>query len=178
MLDFPNARTGRPDMLQWLLRSLQIAGLATAISATATAEEREPLTHSPAIDVPFAPVVVNVGGVRRLVYELHLTNLRPHELVLSRIAVSEAASGVVYASDGGAALAGKIGRPGVVPQPADGRAIGGGSRAVWYAWISLRDDAAPRMLRHHIEYAYIRDGERQRARSNPSTCRCEAMRPP
>ncbi len=136
--------------------------LAIVVATSAIAEARAPLAHSPAIDVPFAPVVVNVGGVRRLVYELHLTNLRPHELVLSRIAVSEAATGAVYANDSDAGLAEKLGRPGIAPPLADARSIGGGLRAVWYAWIPLRDDAAaPRVLRHRIEYAFVRDGQRQ-----------------
>jgi hypothetical protein len=100
------------------------------------------------IEIPIAPTPFpgQAGGIN-MVYELHLTNVSPVELHLSKIEVlNGSASLVAYEGADLNAILQRFG--GDVP---DRRALGSGLRAVAYVWVRLDPTAAiPATLRNRI----------------------------
>jgi hypothetical protein len=100
------------------------------------------------LDIPVAPTPFRGGGKTHLVYELHITNFSPAELLLSRLEVLDA--NTTLAAFEGSELNSLLARPGA-PSVQDKRAIGPGLRAVAYLWITLEADrGVPAALRHRV----------------------------
>jgi hypothetical protein len=121
------------------------------------AEAKEPAKPVPAnhplglpldLAIPFAPTPFSAGGKTHLAYELHITNLFPAEVLLSRLEVLDGDTPV--AAFEGTELNSLLARPGT-PGVQDKRAIGPGLRAVAYLWITMEPGARlPAALRHRI----------------------------
>lgn len=129
---------------------------AAATTPGATAKpapppQQKPLTVPVQVQVPVPPTAFNAGGKTHLVYELHLTNFGRDECTLTRVEVSGGDGSVLarYEVDD---LAGRIGRPGVpAATGAERQRIGGGLRAVIYAWVTVDTTAAvPSALQHRL----------------------------
>jgi len=125
--------------------------------ARGTPLARRPMVQGVDIEVPFSPAPLRIAGQRHLGYELHVTNFRTADVTLLRVEVVDADRGVAIADLFDAALAARLGQPGVDPAPADPRVVGGGRRAVLFAWLPL-DEAtpAPVRLEHRIELEIAR----------------------
>jgi hypothetical protein len=116
------------------------------------AEGRSKIVQSLDVDIPAAPMPVAIDGKRVLTYELHLTNLRPAEVTLTRLEIHDAARNTQLAEYRDGDLAHRLGRPSIRPAPPDTRLLAGGTRAVLYVWLALDDGTAtPARLRHVIE---------------------------
>ncbi len=130
------------------------------------AQARPKIVQSLDVDIPVAPRPVVVAGKRVLAYELHLTNLRPIDVTLTRIEVRDAVRGTQLAEYRDEELARRLGRPGLRPAPPDQRILGGGMRAVLYVWLALDDGiASPTRLRHVIESEALMEGAEIAVRS-------------
>jgi murein DD-endopeptidase len=138
--------------------------LAVLAPRASRAQARAPLVQSVEMQVPFAPASVRIAGKRYLVYELHLTNLRSVDVSLTRVEVVDADRRTRVAEYRGPELARWLGRPGVTSDGADRRLIGGGMRAILYAWLPLDDGVAtPARLAHRIELDAARPRGREHA---------------
>lgn len=131
--------------------------------AVVPAQGRTPIAHSLELAVLQLPAVTTIEGVRHLVYELHITNLRSIDVVLTRLEVLDADRSVVLGAFQDAALQAALGRPGFAKSPADPRQLAAGMRAVFYAWMPLGDAAAPLALSHRVEGELIRPTGRERS---------------
>jgi murein DD-endopeptidase len=116
------------------------------------------------VQVPWAPVPVTVAGRAHLVYELHITNFRPFEVELMRIAVHDPErQGVAFAEFADSKLATMIGTPGAASRPADPQVLRAGTRAVVYLWLPLEASARmPSKLQHRVELDLLRPMGRER----------------
>jgi hypothetical protein len=95
--------------------------------------QRAPIVSTIDVQVLAAPSVVTIAGQRHLVYELHLSNVRSSEVMLTSVEVLDA--------DRNTRLA-------MLP---DRRRIGAGMRSVLYQWLPLDSGAPlPTHLRHRI----------------------------
>lgn len=94
--------------------------------------------------------VVRIAGSDYAAYELHLTNLRPVDIVLSRVVVRGSRSQVLLDLSG-AALAQRLGYPRGM-QPKAERVIDRGRRAVLYFWFALPKTSTASQLRHQIDF--------------------------
>src|SRR5688572_668623 len=126
--------------------------IACASVARSADGARPRLVQSLDVQAPTAPSPVVIAGKRRLAYELHLTNFTIHDVVLTSVAIADADRAVPLAEYRDAALAQRLGRPGLKREDADVRLLAGGMRAVLFLWIDL-DHAAPTpaRLRHQID---------------------------
>jgi murein DD-endopeptidase len=125
-------------------------------------QSRRPIVQSLDLAVLQPPALVAIGGVRHLVYELHITNLRTVDARLTRLEVLDAGTPAsVLGKFQDAALQDSLGHVGVAEQPADMQIIGAGKRAVFYAWMPIADAVTPSALLHRIEFDVIRPAERQ-----------------
>ncbi len=102
-----------------------------------------------ALDVPFAPTPVKVGGQERLVYELHLTSFAREPLRLVRLAVLGADS-TPLAEFRGDTLTALLGRPGLAGG-GDKQVVAPGLRAMAYLDIPF-DTSKATVLRHRIDF--------------------------
>jgi murein DD-endopeptidase len=133
-----------------------LVGLALVLKpASVRAQNRVPIVQSLELAVLQSPVIVPVEGVRQLVYELHLTNLRSTDVALTRIEVRDGERSTVLGDFHDGELQAALGRPGIAKRPADNRVIGAGMRAVFYAWLPLGNAVAPASLTHRIELEMI-----------------------
>lgn len=135
---------------------------ATCASTASLAQTRVPLVQSLDVQIPVVPTPVRIAGRPHLAYELHLTNLRPLDVVVTRVAVADAGRGTPLADYRDVHLSDQLGRPGVGTDLADPRVIGGGLRAVVYLWLPLANTVPlPERLRHRIEFEAIRPPSRE-----------------
>jgi biotin carboxyl carrier protein len=142
--------------------SLLIGLLALGAASLAWSQSRRPIIPSVDVQVPSAPIPVNIAGKRHLAYELHITNFRSSEITLTRIEVSDVVRGTRLGDFEGAELDRLLGRPGVPPDTAERRVLGPGMRAVVYLWLTLGAPVAtPSRLRHKIELDVIRASRRE-----------------
>lgn len=134
-------------------------------SSSPWAQSRAPLVQSVDLQVPVAPIPVTIGGQKHLAYELHVTNFRTVEVVLTRIEVLDADRGTSLGDFRNSALAARLGRPGIRGDMADKRVIAPGMRAVAYFWLPLDAGlAVPAKLQHRIEFDLVRpEGRAQEA---------------
>jgi hypothetical protein len=118
-----------------------------------TAQTRTPVVESLDVSVLQAPVIVNVGGKRHLVYELHLTNLRSTDVAVSRVEVLDAsdANSKSIGNFRDVDLQNALGGYG-----SDSRVVSDGMRAIFYAWLPLDEASAPTAITHRIEFDVIR----------------------
>jgi len=159
----------RPEVLlhtSAALAMICMLGFAAAIASSsvshAQAVMRERLDQSVELWVPVAPAVVNIGGVRHLVHELHVTNMRREAVTLGRVRVFTVDGAGPLATFEGAELAGRIGRPGLPPRSVNPEVVGPGLRAVVYFWTPLSPEApGPESLSLHLDLS-IPDGNGRR----------------
>jgi hypothetical protein len=98
--------------------------------------------------VPVPPTPFPANGKTHLVYELHVTNLSPVELLMTKLEVLSGETAIASFDAGD--LNGLLLRPGA-PNLTDNRAIGAGMRAIAYLWISLdASSPIPTALRHRL----------------------------
>jgi murein DD-endopeptidase len=142
--------------------SLLIGLLALGAASFAWSQSRRPIIQSVDVQVPSAPIPVNIAGKRHLAYELHITNFRPSEITLTRVEASDVVRGTRLGDFEGSELDRLLGRPGAPTDTAEKRVIGPGMRAVVYLWLTLNDDVStPSRLRHKIELDVIRASRRE-----------------
>jgi len=98
--------------------------------------------------VPIAPTPFRANGKNHLVYELHITNLSPIELSISKLEVLNGDAAIAVFE--GVELNNMLQNP-VAANVTDNRVVGPGMRSVAYIWISLDPgNAVPSSLRHRI----------------------------
>jgi hypothetical protein len=114
------------------------------------AGQRARIDQSVDLLVPSAPVVLDVGGTRHLIHELHITNMRPHALSVERLQVTTPASPASLVDLREATLKSAVARVGAPRDAPDPQIIGPGQRAVAYFWIPLRE-TAPTTVAHRLE---------------------------
>jgi murein DD-endopeptidase MepM/ murein hydrolase activator NlpD len=140
-------QTGAP--VQTLVFDRDADGATTSAPASS---QREPLRASPLdVQIPRAPVAFPAHGGRHLVYELHITNMAPKEVVLTDVEAQDESGESLWRS-AGADLQTRIARPGLPDATGEGALhVPAGTRAVVFAWVT-RDATAslPRRLVHRI----------------------------
>jgi hypothetical protein len=85
-----------------------VASLATPDYAWA--QQRPPLVQTVDILIPSPPRSVTIAKQRHLAYELHVTNFRPYDVVLTRIEIIDAVRGSRVAEFRDSQLAAVLGR--------------------------------------------------------------------
>jgi murein DD-endopeptidase len=122
------------------------------------AQERATILESVDLFVPVAPVSVAISGQLHLVYELHITNLLPVDVSITRIQVKRADSPAVPIADyRDRDLSSRIGRAGIRRGEPNPQIVGSGVRTVAYLWIALSEGSvAPRALEHRVELDVLR----------------------
>ena len=134
---------------------LVIASLATP--AHAWAQQRPPLVQTVDIQIPSPPRSVTIAHQRHLAYELHVTNFRPYDVVLTRIEIIDAVRGSRVAQFRDSQLAAVLGRVGARVEGAERQTIPAGGRTVAYFWLPVADGVAtPTRLQHRIELDLMR----------------------
>jgi hypothetical protein len=155
---------GRHDMLAGGTRLISVRrgdltlgfvlfGIVTSVllvQRSVDAGQRARIDQSVDLLVPSAPVVLDVGGTRHLIHELHITNMRPHPLSVERLEVTTPASSASLADLREATLRSAMARVGAPRDAPDPQVIGPGQRAVAYFWIPLRE-TAPSTVAHRLE---------------------------
>lgn len=91
---------------------LAVAALMALNYAAASSPPRPVLVQSIDIQVPVAPVSVQIAGRPHLVYELHVTNFRPYDVILNRLEIIDAVRGSRIAELHDSQLAAHLGRVG------------------------------------------------------------------
>jgi len=106
------------------------------------------------VEVPFVAAPVRANDKSHLFYEVHLTNLSPAPLELTRLEIhSNAADGPVLASYASDDLTRRLLRPGLSDDVPNRRTMGGGLRAVAFVHLLLDGDVpAPTMLWHRLTF--------------------------
>jgi len=123
------------------------------------------------IQVPSTPRFVTIAGTRHIGYELHVTNFRPHDVVLTRLEVIDAVRGSRVAEFGDSQLAAKLGRVGARVEGAERQTIPAGGRTIVYLWLPLaRGVAIPNRLQHRIELDLMRPSGRVHTIVTDSGC--------
>ncbi len=115
--------------------------------------------------VPVAPTPVKGNGKIHLVYELHITNILPSDLMLTQVEVfGDKKAETLLSMTKDKALEESINRPGVSGELEDKRIIGGGLRAVIYMWLTFdkRKDV-PSQLFHRLSVSFGASGKEKRA---------------
>ncbi len=121
------------------------------------ARQRPAILESVDLFVPVAPASVAISGQTHLVYELHITNLLPVDVSITRIQVKLAETpGAPIADYRDGDLKARIGRAGLRRGEANPEIIGAGVRAVAYLWIALPEGLAPRAIEHRVELDVLR----------------------
>ena len=137
---------GGPPLPLEFTRTAKTATEKTAESKPA-APKNFPMGLPLDLQVPIAPAPFPGKGKTHLVYELHLTNLSPVDLLLKRIEVLSGST-VAIAYEAGE-LNGILHRFGVTGD--DQRLLEPGRRAVAFVWITLDNNALiPTELHHRI----------------------------
>ena len=106
------------------------------------------------LDVPKPPIPVKADGKIHLFYELHITNFRPQDLVLTRVDIyKDEANTKSLVSYKDAELVDLLARPGASSSLQDKRVIGGGMRAIVFLQITFNTQAElPRSLYHRLVF--------------------------
>jgi uncharacterized RDD family membrane protein YckC len=129
---------------------LGIVSSVLLVQRSLDAGQRARIDQSVDLLVPSAPVVLDVGGTRHLIHELHITNMRPHALSVGRLQVTTPASPASLVDLREATLKSAMARVGAPRDAPDPQMIGPGQRAVVYFWIPLRE-TAPTTVAHRLE---------------------------
>jgi murein DD-endopeptidase len=120
----------------------------------ASAQTRSPVNESLESRLLAAPAVTSIAGRDQLVYEVHLTNLRPLAISLERVVVRNSSVPAPMAVLGGNEIELRIGHP--AGSSSNPRQLAPGARAILYFWIPL-DPAITTGSRvwHQIEFDVI-----------------------
>lgn len=130
---------------------LSVALLAASLGAASLgAQQRPKVEQSLELLVPVAPVVVDVGGTPHLVYELHITNMRPMRLLLRRLHITASGSTEPLAILEGDGLSKALIRVGLAPGTPEPLMMDPGRRTVVYVWAPLRT-GRPLAIEHRLE---------------------------
>jgi hypothetical protein len=121
-------------------------------------QERAAILESADLSIPMAPTSVAIMGKTYVVYELHVTNLLPVDVSITRIQVKrDGPLGAAIADYRDGDLGSRIGRPGLRRAEETPQVVGPGLRTVAYFWIALPDGAvAPRVIGHRVELDVMR----------------------
>jgi murein DD-endopeptidase len=146
--------------------------------AAAASLQRPPLAQSVDIQVPSAPMPVAIAGKRHLAYELHVTNFRPHDVVLNRLEVIDAGRHLRIAEFDDSQLAARLGRVGARVEGAERQTVLAGGRAIVYLWLPLEDGVpTPGKLQHRIELDLMRPSGRVRTIVTDGGCTVRSEQP-
>jgi Peptidase family M23 len=157
---------------------LIVASLATTAQAGTASLQRPALVQSVDIQIPSAPMPVTIADVRHLVYELHITNFRPYDVVLNRLEVVDAARGSRIAEFSSSQLAARLGRVGTRVEGAERQTVLAGGRTIVYLWLPLEHGiATPTRLQHRIELDLMRPSGILRTIVTDSGCTVRSERP-
>jgi murein DD-endopeptidase len=137
---------------------LLAAALCTSDRSLSHAQERAAILESVDLFVPVAPASVAISGETHLVYELHITNLLPVDVSITRIQVKRAdPPGASIADYRDSDLTSRIGRAGLRRAEANPHIVGSGVRTVAYLWIALPEGSVvPRAIAHTVEMDVLR----------------------
>lgn len=133
------------------VRGAVLAGLAAAQLAAAAAPAIAQIPPSFELRVPKPPTVAigDAGGF--LAWELHITNLTPNAMRVTRVEVVDGADADrVMATVVDSALMRDIHRPGPIMASAERPTINGGMRAITYLWVPVDPARAPASVRHRV----------------------------
>lgn len=132
--------------------------LCTSDRGLSHAQERAAILESVDLFVPLAPASVAISGTTYIVYELHITNLLPVDVSITRIQVKRAdPPGASIADYRDSDLSSRIARPGRRRGEPNPQIVGSGVRAVAYLWIALPEgSAAPKTIEHRVELDVLR----------------------
>ena len=123
---------------------LVAAWLIVGAITLAHGQSRPPLVQAVDLFVPFTPVSFDQAGGSELVYELHVTNFQPVDVVLTSVRVKTPIGPIAEYRD--AELQRRMVRPGLRNDHATPHVIGPGMRAVVNLWIRLPTWYAPSVL--------------------------------
>jgi len=155
---------------------LIVASLATP--AQAESQQRQPLVQTVDILIPSAPMSVTVASERHLAYELHVTNFRPYDVVLTRLEVIDAVRGSLVADLRDSQLAATLGRVGTRVEGAERQIVPAGGRTIVYLWLPLANGVAtPTRLQHRIELDLMRPTGRLHTLVTDSGCTVSSEQP-
>jgi peptidase M23-like protein len=130
---------------------------ALTMSDPVESQQRPPLVQTVDIQIPSTPQSVTIANTRHLAYELHVTNFRPYDVVLTRLEVIDAVRGSRVAEFRDSQLAATLGRVGARVEGAERQTIPAGGRSIIYLWLPLADGVAtPSRLQHRIELDLMR----------------------
>jgi len=106
------------------------------------------------VQVPVVPMPVRIGGQPHLAYELHITNFRSSDLVLTRVDVlGNRPDRAVLASYRDDALRSRMARAGARRDTPDPHVIPSGMRVVMFIWLALDEGTpVPDVLRHRVSF--------------------------
>ena len=137
---------------------LLAAALCTSDQGLSHAQERAAILESVDLFVPVAPASVAISGEAHLVYELHITNLLPVDVSITRIQVKRAdPPGGSIADYRDSGLTSRIGRAGLRRAEANPHIVGSGVRTVAYLWIALPEGSVvPKAIAHTVEVDVLR----------------------
>ena len=109
------------------------------------------------VQVPVAPMPVRIGGQLHLAYELHITNFRSTDLVLTRVDVlGKRPDGAALASYHDDALRSRLARAGARRDAPDAHVIPSGMRAVMFIWLALPEGTpVPDVLGHRVSFELL-----------------------
>jgi murein DD-endopeptidase len=155
---------------------LIVASLATPDRARS--QQRPPLVQTVDILIPSAPTSVTIASERHLAYELHITNFRPYDVVLTRLEVIDAVRGSRVAELRDSQLAATLGRVGARVEGTERQVIPAGGRTIVYLWLPLANGiATPTRLQHKIELDLMRPTGRLHTLLTDSGCTVRSEQP-
>ena len=115
--------------------SLILAIILGVLEPIAGGQPRAAIVQAIDLSVPFAPATFNQHGDNVLVYELHVTNFQPVDVVLTSVRVKTPIGTIAEYRD--AELQRRLVRPGLRNDHATPHIVGPGMRAVLNLWITL-----------------------------------------
>lgn len=130
-----------------------VAGLTEALAMPASAED----AHQAQVEarIPWEPLIVRGSdGKRHLAYELHVTSFNSGEgpLTLEKLSVFTDSGSQPLLTVQGVDLGALLAKPGEAERAAKGIPIESGRRTTLFLWLTLPGDAAPRTLRHQLDF--------------------------
>jgi murein DD-endopeptidase len=141
---------------------MRLAALTAAIAVVAglarsAAQIVVPPAASLDLQVPVPPMPVRVGGRLHLAYELHITNFRTADLVLTGVdVVGEKRDAPPLASYRDDLLRSSLARVGARRDAPDAHVIPSGMRAVLFVWLALDEGSTPPgVIRHRVSFEVL-----------------------
>ena len=125
--------------------ALAVLSLIVMLQAPA----RAPIVQSIDVTVPYAPAVFTQDARAQLVYELHVTNMQPVEVMLSGLRLDAAQTTLAEYRD--PELQRRLTRPGLRNDHPTPHVLGPGMRAVVNVWIELPQSIPVTAVTHTID---------------------------